>query len=75
MKRTVASEKRGGRKLASDAQPEMIETLREIVEVHTAGSPVEPGKLWTNRSARALCDELNEAGRRLATHDECRRVD
>jgi hypothetical protein len=40
----------------------MVETLREIVEVHTAGSPVEPGRLWTNRSARVLCDELNEAG-------------
>jgi len=40
----------------------MIETLRKIVEVHTAGSPVEPGKLWTNRSARALCGELREAG-------------
>ena len=40
----------------------MVEALREIVEVHTAGSAVEPGELWTNRSARALCDELNEAG-------------
>jgi hypothetical protein len=40
----------------------VVEALQEIVEVHTAGSPVEPGKLWTNRSARALCDELNEAG-------------
>lgn len=40
----------------------MIEALRDIVEVHTAGSPVEPGKLWTNRSARALRDELCEAG-------------
>ena len=62
MKQKAASEKKGGRKSASTADPEMVEALREIVEVHTAGSAVEPGELWTNRSARALCDELNEAG-------------
>ena len=62
MKRKVASEKKGGRKSASTAEPEVVEVLREIVEVHTAGSPVEPGKLWTNRSARAVSDELSEAG-------------
>jgi len=32
------------------------------VEVHTAGSPVEPGRLWTNRSSRALAEELSHAG-------------
>jgi hypothetical protein len=37
-------------------------TLREIVEVHTAGSPVEPGKLWTNRSPQDLAEELSAAG-------------
>lgn len=36
--------------------------MREIVEVHTAGSPVEPGKLWTNRSPRELGEELSKAG-------------
>ncbi len=57
-----ASEKRGGRKKASLEEPELVETLREIVEVHTAGSPVEPGQLWTNRSPSELADELSTAG-------------
>mgnify|MGYP002623811547 CR=1 FL=1 len=39
-----------------------METLGEIVEVHTAGSAVEPGELWTNRSPRELADELFAAG-------------
>ena len=30
--------------------------------MHTAGSPVEPGKLWTNRSPGALADELEQQG-------------
>lgn len=36
--------------------------MRELVEVHTAGSPVEPGKLWTNRSPQDLAEELSKAG-------------
>lgn len=36
--------------------------MREIVEVHTAGSPVEPGRLWTNRSPSELSEELAKAG-------------
>ncbi len=43
-------------------EPELVETLREIVEVHTAGSPVKPGRRWTNRSPNALADELSTAG-------------
>jgi len=42
--------------------PGLVETLREIVEVHTAGSPVEPSELWTNRSPSDLADELSTAG-------------
>ena len=43
-------------------EPELVETLRQIVEVHTAGSPVEPGQRWTNRSPSELADELSTAG-------------
>jgi len=57
-----ASGKKGGRKKASCQHPEVVETLREIVEVHTAGSPVEPGELWTNRSPNELSEELSAAG-------------
>lgn len=57
-----ASGKKGGRKKASCQQPKLVEALREIVKVHTAGSPVEPGQLWTNRSPSELADELSTAG-------------
>ena len=36
--------------------------MREIIEVHTAGSPVEPGRVWTNRSPSELAEELSMAG-------------
>lgn len=36
--------------------------LQQAVEVHTAGSPVEPGRLWTNRSPAELADELTDQG-------------
>lgn len=58
----AASEKKGGRKKASCQQPELTDALREIVEVHTAGSPVEPGALWTNRSPQDLAEDLAQAG-------------
>lgn len=39
-----------------------MSALKEVVEEHTAGSPVEPGKLWTNRSAASIAEELNQYG-------------
>ncbi len=36
--------------------------LQEVVAGHTAGSPVEPDKLWTNRSSREIAEELCEQG-------------
>lgn len=39
-----------------------MDHLKEVVEGHTAGSPVEPGKLWTNRSPREIAEELCEQG-------------
>jgi len=59
---TVAFVKKGGRKKASIEDPDLISQLRKNVEVHTAGSPVEPGELWTNRSPGALADELKQQG-------------
>ena len=44
------------------ANPQLVDHLQEIVEGHTAGSPVEPDKLWTNRSPREIADELCEQG-------------
>lgn len=39
-----------------------MDHLKEVVEGHTAGSPVTPDKLWTNRSSREIAAELCEQG-------------
>lgn len=56
------SEKRGGRKKASVTDRALVPLLREAVQDHTAGSPVEPAQLWTNRSPTELARELVEQG-------------
>jgi len=42
--------------------PALVPLLRDKVKEHTAGSPVDPGKLWTNRSPAELADELSKQG-------------
>ncbi len=39
-----------------------MDHLKEVVAGHTAGSPVEPDKLWTNRSPREIAAALCEQG-------------
>ena len=56
------SEKKGGRKKASSAQPEVVEQLKVIAKDHTAGSTVEPQRVWTSQSAQYFADELAELG-------------
>jgi len=56
------SEKKGGRKKASEADPELIPRLEEAVANHVAGSPVTPDVQWTHRTPTELADELNQAG-------------
>lgn len=62
MRPRVASEKKGGRKQASIAEPDLVRQLKQLVEGHTAGSAVEPDRIWTNRSAESLSEELAERG-------------
>lgn len=67
------SEKKGGRRKASTANPEIVEAIERIVETDTAGSPVEPGVRWTNRSPRDIANELHEEGH-CACPDTVRRI-
>jgi Rhodopirellula transposase DDE domain len=62
MQLLAASEKKGGRKKASLEDPALVPLLQEAVKEHTAGSPVDPGQLWTNRSPAELADEMTEQG-------------
>jgi hypothetical protein len=56
------SEKKGGRKKASLSEPELVSELKGLVEAHTAGSALEPGRVWTNRSCPSLSQELADRG-------------
>ena len=55
-------EKKGGRKKASSAEPELVPQLKKLVEHHTAGSAVEPGRVWTSHSCESFSEELAEFG-------------
>jgi hypothetical protein len=44
------------------AQPELVPQLKELVEQHTAGSAIDPGRVWTSRSAQSFAEELAERG-------------
>ena len=44
------------------ADKALLPALEEAVESHTAGSPVEPGQRWTNRSPAELARELADEG-------------
>jgi hypothetical protein len=60
--RSAGSEKKGGRKKASVAQPGLVEAVAATVADHTAGWPVDRSLLWTNRSPRDIAEELAFAG-------------
>ena len=57
-----ASEKRGGRKKASSAEPELVPELKKLAENHTAGSAVDPERVWTSHSCESFSEELAGLG-------------
>ena len=62
MRRKAASEKKGGRKKASIAEPELVPQLKKLAEDHTAGSAVDPERVWTSRSCESFAEDLAELG-------------
>ena len=60
--RSAGSEKKGGRKKASVAQPGLVEAVAASVSDQTAGSPVDEKLAWTNRSPRDIAEELAVEG-------------
>lgn len=55
----------GGRKRTEEADPELQRVLARLVEANTAGDPMSY-LLWTNKSTRALADELARQGYRVS---------
>jgi hypothetical protein len=62
MKPKAASEKKGGRKKASIACPELEENLREVVRDHTAGDPMREDVVWTYLSPPEIAEQLEVRG-------------
>jgi hypothetical protein len=44
------------------AEPELVKAVADAVAEHTAGSPVDPNLLWTNRSPRKIAEEVAAEG-------------
>lgn len=57
----------GGRKKLTEKHPELLPTLKELVEATTRGDPESP-LLWTARSQRNLVDAMEAKGYRLSKH-------
>jgi hypothetical protein len=57
----------GGRKRLTATHPELLATLKQLVEATTRGDPDSP-LLWTARSQRNLVAALEEQGYRVSKH-------
>jgi len=62
MKPKGESEKKGGRKKASFACPDLEENLRQVVDNHTAGDPVHENLVWTYLSSTEIAQRLDRMG-------------
>ena len=56
------SEKKGGRKKASIAAPDLEENLRQVVADHTAGDPMREEVVWTYLSSTEIAQQLDRLG-------------
>src|SRR5712672_792379 len=72
-RRPAATEKKGGRKPASVAQPELVPAVEALIEEDTAGSPVDQNIRWTNRSVGDIAAELQDQGFQICV-DALRRI-
>lgn len=57
----------GGRKKLTEKHPELLPTLKELIESTTRGDPESP-LLWTARSQRNLVKALEEKGYSISKH-------
>lgn len=56
------SEKKGGRKKASFAAPNLEKNLRQVVADHTAGDPMREDVVWTYLSSTEIAQQLDRLG-------------
>ena len=58
------SEKKGGRKKASEAMPQLENNFKATVTDHTAGDPMREDVIWTYLSSTEIARELDRLGTR-----------
>ena len=61
----------GGRKKATEHQPELLDSLDALVEPTAKGDPMSPLR-WTTHSTHHLSQELNEQGFEISPRQVCR---
>lgn len=59
-----------GRKIATEANPELVNDIEKIINGSTAGDPMKNLK-WTCKSTRNIADELKKSGHKI-THETVR---
>ena len=59
MRLAIASEKKGGRKKASEAMPQLENNFKAIVTDHTAGDPLREDIIWTYLSSTEIARQLD----------------
>jgi hypothetical protein len=62
MERRGGSEKKGGRKKASEAMPALEDNFIEVVSDHTAGDPMRQDVVWTYLSSTEISQRLDALG-------------
>lgn len=67
MKPAEGSEKKGGRKKASIAMPELEDNFVEVMEEQTAGDPVNSEVVWTSLTQQEIADSLGQLGTPVST--------
>ena len=55
----------GGRKSTETEHPKLLRRLRELVEDHTKGDPMQP-LFWTSKSTSNLAEELTKEGHQVS---------
>ena len=60
-------EKKGGRKKASIAMPELEDNFVEVMTEHTAGDPMNSDVVWTNLTQQEIVDGLDQLGTPVST--------
>lgn len=62
MQPKIVSEKKGGRRKASLAIPELVENFHKVVHDHTAGDPMRENVVWTYLSSPEIVRRLDLLG-------------